>query len=275
MIRNYTDTRKTKLGYPDSYHDIMRDIVNISNTILKQCKIKPVDIFLIEGGYANVNLLVKSKNEKYVLKISADDALPTEVYWYELALNNNFNVPPVVHYDLTKDKVPFMYEIMGFVEGKRYEQLSKGGLELAGQIAGKELAKMHKIKVRGFGSVDAHFRFGKDSCYDILRTARRKIPESTIKGTFKRDEIALMDDIIFNDKRLIASQPRFIHGDLWSGNVIVGKKGDTVTFLDPSMVGGDPMFDLAYAIVPRDSFATGVEKGFFKSVTLNDERNTG
>ena len=64
MIRNYTDTSETKLGFPDGYHEIMADLVSLSATILKQSGIKATKISLMEGGYSNVNLRVDSGVKK-------------------------------------------------------------------------------------------------------------------------------------------------------------------------------------------------------------------
>ena len=250
------------LGYPDSYHEIMADLVNLSGAILKQSGIKATDLSLVEGGYSNVNLHVDCGGKKYLLKISADEALPTEVYWYRIAAKHGIWVPKVVHYDLTKDAVPFMYEIMEFVKGKTYDKLSEKELEAAGQTAGRELAKMHKIKVRGFGTVDKEFRF-RESWKDVLEANKKQVEDSSLRKVFKKEEIALMDDLIFYNKRLMIKQPRLIHGDLWSGNVLVAVGGGKITIDRPCLGGGDPMFDVGYATVPRDSFATSIEKYFF------------
>jgi fructosamine-3-kinase len=270
MIRNRADTRRTRLGYPDGYHEIRSNLVDLAAAILKQSRIKATDINLVEGGYSNVNLRIDSSAKKYLLKISADEALPTEVYWYQLALKHGLSVPKVVHHDLTKDNVPFMYEIMEFVKGKTYEKLSNKELKAAGQAAGRELAKAHKIKVEGFGTVDKTFKF-KSSWKEVLKATREQVEDSAFKKVFKKDEIELMDDLIFNNKLLMIKQPKFIHGDLWPGNALTAADGRMVTLLDPSLVGGDPMFDVGYATVPRDSFAVCVEKYFLENVMLTEE----
>lgn len=267
---SYKQSGQKSAGYvthPGSYFRLLREVAVNLSSLLRETSIDAVSINILKGGYSsNVTLSVKDSRKEYFVKIASEDSLASEVYWHRLAEKYKIETPALVAFDLSKDKFPFEYEITDYVKGTALRPV-KSRLYAGGCFVGRELVKMHKIKVGGFGSVNREFKWRYRNWLSVLETERRQVDEKMAKKLFSAVEITAIDEITIYNKRLEIKIPYLLHGDLWEGNVLYLNRYKDFVILDPYIIGGDPMYDLAYSTVPRTS---AFEKGVYDSGILGD-----
>jgi Ser/Thr protein kinase RdoA (MazF antagonist) len=111
-------------------------------------------------------------------------------------------------------EIPFMYEILEFVEGSDIDRLPPASRRGATVIVGETLAQMHEIAVDGFGSITAAGAWshtdGRASLLDTYVAAdlARYAPKILRSG-----EIELVHDVLRRDELRI-DQARLTHGDV-------------------------------------------------------------
>ncbi len=275
-IQNYQNIR-SKLGYTENYYRIMENLKDIFAEIVNKANIDLEDANLMETGYTNVSILVRDTNkQKYLMKISADDRLFAEIFWYKKVYENEINVPKIIISDYSKKEIPFMYEVLEFIEGIHTN--NKVSLELqykGAYLVGQELRQLHKIPVDGFGTIDTNGKWTKRTWTEALKEFLDiRTKDKSALEIFTKKQIDKIYDYFLYDKKMEVRDPKLIHGDIGDDNFIYTPKENKITFLDPgSLIGGDPIFDLAYSSIPwsRKAFFKGIREGYEKEKLLTDE----
>jgi fructosamine-3-kinase len=134
-------------------------------------------------------------------------------------------------------------------------------LEENGPVDEKEaasvLASLHNVTQAGFGldfdtTIGPHHQPNSlsESWVDFYRNERvlsmaRRCHE---KGRFNIGVMARIETLADRFERLLPEpKPALLHGDIWSGNVIAGKKG--IAFIDPAVYYGHNEVELAFILM--------------------------
>ena len=261
-----------EIKHPKLWHTIRRNLPSIKNTILKKEGLLGASFNELEGGFSNFVFLAKRSNKKFVIKLSADNAMPNEVYWYSMANRHRLSVPKLLSYDLSKEDLACMYEGLEYVEGGLPDWRSRSEMFKAGFFAGSQIKKMRSIGVDGFGQVDSKFRWTNKTWLGALKNDREAIDIRPALKKLTRRELDMIDDMVVFNKELDIRKPKLIHDDLYEMNVI--RKGRGFVMIDPGFnIGGDPMYALSYSLVPRSrGFDEGAKEAFPASLLSENER---
>ncbi len=243
---------------------ILRDYNAIIKKILALNDLKGARIKSLRGGYINIVLLATKGEIKRIIKISIDDTLQNEVYWYKEAKKAKVDLPRLISYDLSKKYIPYKYCIMTYIDGKLPN--SKALLYSAGVFVGNALRRLHKLHVNGFGSLDSNNNWTNNTWLETLRDKRRfTINDKAALKVLKPKQIALIDSLTIFNKELAFKSARILHGDLYEENVLYSKRLNRFFIIDPSpyVIAGDPMYDVSYSMVERsEGFDAGVKDGY-------------
>jgi len=205
----------------------------------------------VPGGSINTAVCLKTNHGDYFLKYNKADRFPgmfeCEKKGLEILRNKNvIEVPEVVTSGVFEDN-SFLLEKM-IIPGKRAKNYS--------EILGTGLASLHKFTSSAFG-LDHDNYIGS---LKQLNTQSKSGIEFMIQSRFvplitlaqqnqliSKSEILLFEKLFAKLEDLLPDEsPSLLHGDLWSGNIIIGKNGHAV-FLDPAIYYGYRETDLAMA----------------------------
>src|SRR5699024_8328493 len=160
-------------------------------------------------------------------------------------------VPKVYHFDLAKqdEEITLMME---WVEGSKNNN--------TGRLLGENLAHLHLAETNGLyglnettfvGEIAQHNDWYEDWVY--YYSEKRLQPQLELgiqKGRIHGVRRAQMESLLAHLDQYIPRKPRvsLLHGDLWGGNWLVGD-GGTPYLIDPSVLYGDHLFELAFTEV--------------------------
>ncbi len=276
MIKNHRNSRQLQ-GPDKNYYKIMDNQEEILPKILLKSNLKVRNCSLITKGNINVCFQLTDHDcQKYIVRIYTNDGLFAEAFWRKKLHENKLNVPKSIYVDCSKKDIGFMYEIQEFIEGIHIDSRLPEELQYHGAyLAGQELRRHHNIAVSGFGSFDSNGKWTKKTWIEILQNylGIRQRHKCALE-LFTQKEIDKIHDYAIRDKMMNTRDPKLIHGDVGHNNIIYIPEKDKIYFLDPGrIIGGDPMFDLAYASMPwaKGLFFKGILDGYEKEKPLTSE----
>ncbi|MCK5699447.1 MAG: aminoglycoside phosphotransferase family protein [Candidatus Aenigmarchaeota archaeon] len=256
---------------------IVENLCDIFTKIISKSKIKANSYTVVEKGNMSVCLQVTDySGQKYLIKICTNDRLFAETFWRKNLYENKLNVPKSIYIDCSKKDIGYMYEILEFIEGIHINTSISEELQYSGAyLIGQELRRHHNIAVSGFESVDCDGRWTKKTWIETLQDylGIRQRHKCALE-LFTQKEIDRIYDYAIHDKMMDIQNPKLIHGDVGYNNLIYTPEKDKIYFLDPGrIIGGDPIFDLAYASMPwaKGLFFRGIMDGYEKEKPLTSE----
>ncbi|MCR2822184.1 phosphotransferase family protein [Lederbergia panacisoli] len=236
----------------------------------------------LKGGFFNSAYLITFEDDvKYVLKVahssdikvlrSEKSIMKSETKVLEFIANNtNILTPIVLHTNFNKDLINHDYFFMEYVPGKPldqlYDHLSEDDFLKISHQVGAYAKQFHSMKGNAFGYTfsghkgykkwaDAFISFIDDLILDAL--------DGGIELPISFGELRQ----VFLDKRSIldtVATPRFVHRDLWWGNIFVDPTTLQVTGIADyeRSLYGDPLLDFIFGFAEEnEGFKNGYERG--------------
>ncbi|WP_077623516.1 fructosamine kinase family protein [Sediminibacillus massiliensis] len=209
------------------------------------------EIRQVSGGDINQAFYVQTKEQEYFIK--GNKNVPSHFFRVEakglayIRDTHTVKVPKVFYYDEPASGEDGVL-IMDWITGTKTSQTTK-------QL-GEELAHMHQNKhsdhgfeentfVGTLGQPNGFYKSWPD--YYRQRRLEPQIKCALDRGLMppeRRKKTDKLLDRLGNGNLLPDPSPSLLHGDLWGGNWIAGPAGDPY-LIDPSVLFGDPCFDMA------------------------------
>ncbi|SHM63955.1 fructosamine kinase family protein [Gracilibacillus kekensis] len=206
----------------------------------------------VSGGDINQAYFVETAEQTYFIKTNKQ--VPADFFQVEaegldrIRDTKTIHVPEVFHYDIAHNDEE-IYLLMEWVEGEKHTS--------TGKWLGEDLAALHSTHVGKQYGLDSSTFVGEirqenllfDNWLDYYREQRLQ-PQMNLaisKGRMSGKRLERMEQLLSRLDQYIPSKPRvsLLHGDLWGGNWLAGLKG-TPYLIDPSIVYGDPLFEIAF-----------------------------
>jgi aminoglycoside phosphotransferase (APT) family kinase protein len=278
---------KEKLIYNDKYK--LADITDIVEKIaIKEFRKKPQKVISTGSSGNHYAYHIIYKNKTYFFRSDDgkidDDYMDAEKVAIELAGKNGISVPKLYATDTSKKYFPVRYQIMEKVKGESmkvfYQNGSMDRNKTATQL-GKELAKMHSIKVNKFGffNTEKIREKGKIEGLDMSNEDyfNKKLDDHlSYLGKTKFLKVKEVDDIhkLINKNRkfLKLEKGRMVHKDIAFWNM-VGTKSKINAIVDwDDVISGDPVDDLAVVrCFYDDDVFNPLIKSYFKYLEQPDD----
>lgn len=218
----------------------------INNIIERHFGREPSQIVKLTGGDINEVYQVFLKEKSVVIKINNSQSIPQlfekEKKGLELLSKSTFVVPKPIKTDSIDN---LQYLIMDYIEQ---------GSELNWAVFGEKLAQLHQIQEKYFG-LDHNNYIGSlkqvnQECgaWSEFYTNHRLIAltaKARDQGLFEKKHCNWVEKLCQRlDELIPACKPSLIHGDLWSGNLLIDTSGHPV-LIDPAVYYGHPEMDWA------------------------------
>lgn len=231
---------------------------------------------LLKGGMFNTSYLVKLENGiRAVLRVSPereDILLPfdknlnrAELYACELLEREGIPTNKPITADFSREIIPRDYVIFEYINGFPLSSKSvkrKNKKDLYKQT-GEYARKIHNIRGEYYGRVSDSFdgisfsSWTEFIIYEINKLCRYCVD----KKVLTLDDTKEICKLFERGKYLFDSvtEPRLVHGDLWTGNVMVSEAGDSVSAVIDidRCIFGDPDRDLAAPWMITEGFLCG------------------
>lgn len=218
----------------------------------------------LKGGFFNTAYRIGIDEDKeYILKVAPspetkvlrfeENIIETEVLVMELMSSQGIPVPKVHFFDQSREILPCEYFIMEIIEGVSMLELRPKLTEAEHKRIDREIGayarKINEIKGERFGHIHKHSKqtvswreaFDK-KIRDILKDGIE------LNVALQVDYNDLYDLLKSNYSSLdLVIEPRFIHYDLWDGNVIINERMEIAGIIDwERAFWGDPLIEFNF-----------------------------
>ena len=206
----------------------------------------PSQIVKLTGGDINEVYQVFFQEKSVVIKINSSQLLlqlfEKEKQGLELLSRSTFIVPKPIKTGSIDDA---QFLIMDYIEQ---------GSELDWAVFGKKLAQLHQLEGKFFGLDHDNYIGSLEQvnlecgAWSEFYTNHRLIAltaKARDQGLFEKKHCNWVEKLCQRlDELIPACRPSLIHGDLWSGNLLIDTSGHPV-LIDPAVYYGHPEMDWA------------------------------
>lgn len=249
-------------------------------SIVEPLKARPTGADLVCATNRRIEVRITTATSHLVLVIAPESDLAHEVFFLRMLATHNLPAPRLITYDLSCTTVPFTYAVETYTGGLALHALDQAALvRVAGRQIGRALRRVHRIAAPGYGAPTPSGRWSartwRDALIRWLEQRNVHAPAETVLGS---DVAAALYAATLDHPALACAQPHVLHGAIEPARVIVtvGESVQLESLVRPEApVGGDPLFDLAYALSSRQSpvFRQSVLEGYEMGGALTVEHH--
>lgn len=227
-------------------------------------------------GVDNNVFSFKVGNKYYIIRFLGGrrkDKFENEVFALKQCRKKGIPVPKILIYDGSQRLVPITYMVENKVIGKSLSDVSRKNKMKLMPLFGKELAKVHEIKLKGFGFMKEGkglYKNWQKFYYSNYRSAMAFIIKNKV---LDKDKIKKIDNYVKNNKNLLIwKSSRLLHGDTNLDNVLISKNKITAIIDFSGVHAGDPMLDIgmfSYYMCKKRKYQKYMElflKGYNKNI---------
>jgi hypothetical protein len=267
---SYSDARRRVLGRLGEYAALAIGPLNL----------RPTAAALLREDAERVEVRVSTPSSHVVLVIATDGDLTPEIFWLRALAGSNLPIPRLIAHDLSLTKLPFTYALESYAGGSPLDRLEDGPrMRMLARQVGRTLRRSHRLAAPGFGRPTLNGRWLAASWAEALDgwLARRETLAGA-EAALGAEAVASLRAATIDHPALACAQPWVIHGSVEPSRAIV-TVGDTMQLealtRPGELVGGDPMFDLAYGLLPRHpaAFRQGLLEGYSAAGPLESEQD--
>jgi hypothetical protein len=256
-------------AYSDARRRVLARLGEYAALAIGPLNLRPTAAALHRDDNRRVEVRVSTPSSHIILAIAPEGDLAAEVYWLRALAASNLPIPRLIAHDLSCSTIPFSYAIESYAGGAPLDWLDDGPrMRVAARQIGRMLRRAHQVVAGGFGRPTVTGRWPARSWRDALLAwleSHETLPRATeILGA---EGLAALRAATLDHAALARDRPSVIHGAVSPARALV-TVGDTTQVealaCPGEIVGGDPLFDLAHALLPRhpEPFRQGVREGY-------------
>jgi len=273
------DIAPDDLSYSDARRRVLGRLGEYAALAIGPLNLRPTAAALLREDAERVEVRVSTPSSHVVLVIAIDGDLTPEVFWLRALAASNLPIPRLIAHDLSLTTLPFAYALESYAGGSPLDALEDGPrVRVLARQLGRTLRRSHQVTAPGFGRPALSGRWPAGSWPDALGgwLARRETLPRAAEALGAEGAAALRAATL-DHPALDCARPCVIHGAVAPCRAIVtvGDTSQLEALTRPGeLVGGDPMFDLAYGLLPHRpaAFRQGLLEGYTASGALPAEQ---
>lgn len=254
--------------YSNAWRQVLWQLGDHVTSIVRALNMRPREVNLIGETRDYVAVRISTPGEHLVLKLAPESDLGGEVFFYRTAVAHQLPTPRVIRADLTCSLVPCMYVLETYIGGVSAAKIADAYmLRAAARQLGRNLRRMHRVGVQGFGRPNAGI--WPTQSWRATLTTMHAASGAAVYGAivFNAEQWAAVRSATLDNPSLDIEEARLIHGNIRPECLVctVGEHVQLAGLVDPGpIVGGDGMYDLACGLVGAhaESFGVGLLEGY-------------
>jgi hypothetical protein len=256
-------------AYSDARRRILARLGEYAALIVGPLNLRPKSATLLVDDDQRIEVRVSTPSSHIVLAIAPDGDLAPEVYWLRALAASNLPIPRLITHDLSCALVPFGYAIESYAGGAPLDWLEDGPrMRVAARQLGRTLRRSHQVAAAGFGRPSVTGRWPARTWAEALHgwlEHTQALPRAL--EALGAEGLAALRAATLDHPALAWERPYVLHGAVGPSRalVTVGETTQVEALTRPGeLVGGDPLFDLAHALLPGhpEPFRQGVREGY-------------
>lgn len=248
--------------------------------IIKPLNMRPRTSTLIFEDSDRVEVRVSTETTHVIVVIAPETDLSAELYFMRALSGRHLPIPRLIAADMSCAVLPFTYIIQGFIAGSPLSTLDDAPrVRVAARQIGRMLRQAHQLHTPGFGRPTPAGRWSSRGWSAVLGDwlSRRGVRSHAVELLGEEVTEELWAATV-EHAALHWNEPRLIHGavDPARALVTVGSAAHVEALVRPGdIIGGDPLFDLAHATLPRypAPFQQGIYEGYTAAGMLSAEQH--
>jgi hypothetical protein len=248
--------------------------------IIAPLNMRPTGATLVHAAFDRVEVRVSSAGNHVLLVLAAEADLAGEVFFLRSLAQQRLPAPRLIAHDLSCGLVPHAWMVLGHVSGVPLNSVGDDArLRLGARQLGRALRRMHQSVAPGFGRPRASGRWPARSWQEALGVwlAHRETRQCGAEMLGAK-RIAALWKATIEHPLLECAEPRTLHGAAGPDSTLVTGTDASLhleALVHPgALVGGEPLFDLAYGLLPRHpaAFRHGLAEGYLATGVLAAEQ---
>lgn len=263
-------------AYSDARRRVLSRLGEYAASVIEPLKLRPTAAALVFESAERIEVRVSTPTRHVVLVISPEGDLSSEVFFLRAVAAKNVPAPHMIQSDLSRTVMPFAYALEGYISGCPASMLPDGPLvRMVARQAGRALRRIHSIAAPGYGQPLANGRWPAHAWNDVLRQwLEQREWSMRAQEVLGAALLARLQAATLDHAALASPAPRVLHGAVDPAHLMasVGESAQLEALVRPgSIVGGDPMFDLAHALLPNRPalFRQGVWEAYMAAGALD------
>ncbi len=247
--------------------------------IVGPLNLRPTAATLLAEDDARVEVRISTPGSHVVLVLAPDGDLAAEVCFLRTLAGARLPVPRLIAHDLSCAVVPFTYALESYAGGAPLDRLEPGPLmRVAARQVGRMLRRAHHLTAPGFGRPTVTGRWPARAWpVALAEWLERRELFGRAAEVLGADGTTALRAATLDHPALVWERPCAIHGAVEPARAIVtvGDSAQLEALTRPGdLVGGDPLFDLAYGLLSRhpSAFRQGLLEGYTAAGTLDREQ---
>lgn len=257
---------------------ILARLGDYAAAIVEPLKARPRGAALVCATDRRIEVRITTATSHLLLVIAPESDLAHEVFFLRMLAAHDLPAPRLITYDLSCTTVPFTYALETYPGSLTLASLNDAALvRVAGRQIGRVLRRIHRIEAPGFGAPTPTGRWSARTWRDALtRWLEQRNFDAQAEAALGSDLTAMLRSATLDHPVIACAQPRVLHGAIEPSRAVItaGESVQLECLVKPETpVGGDPVFDLAYAISSRQPpiFRQGVLEGYEMGGVLTAE----
>jgi aminoglycoside phosphotransferase (APT) family kinase protein len=266
--------------YSDARRHILARLGDYAALIIEPHRLRPTGASLICNTPQRIEVRISTASAHVVLVINPNEDLAGEICFLRQLADKHLTIPRLIHYDLSTTVTPFTYALVNYMSGIPLSSLDPQDpqIRIAARQVGRTLRRIHQTNAPGYGRPQVNGRWPHQSwraalghwltVHDTRTRAQELFPENLLQAFWQAT---------YEHPSLQIHSPKMIHGAIDPDHVLVavGENIHVEGITQPSnLIGGDPLFDLAYATLPKHPalFSQGLLEGYNVAGLLDEQQ---